>query len=103
MIFVTLAIGRRWSAFRSHRTRSESRSARIAEPAATFGSRVDGVGVSSAVGYGDGDPSGGTGVGGGTSCAAAGAAAAHRNDARRMARTARIALERIPAARWLSR
>ena len=65
MIFVMLAMGRGSVVPCSNNTRPESRSAKAAAAACTLGSSVEGGGVSSAVGYGDGEPSGGTGVGGG--------------------------------------
>jgi hypothetical protein len=65
MIFVRLAMGSGVDAAFRNRTVPSSRSARIAERAATVGTATASRGVTSTDGNGDGRPSGGTGVGGG--------------------------------------
>ena len=65
MTLVMLAMGTRSDGRRANSTWPESRSSRIADAAMSRGGFVDGLGVESDVGNGDGEPNGGTGVGGG--------------------------------------
>jgi len=65
MIFVMLATGRLSPGRIANSTCPVSRSSRIADGAAILGGFVEGRGVESDVGKGDGEPNGGTGVGGG--------------------------------------
>src|SRR5207302_2813765 len=67
---VTLAIGRRLRGDFENSSCPVSRSSSTAEGARSAGGLVDGRGVTSAVGNGEGDPTGGTGVGGGMSASA---------------------------------